>query len=135
MPPSDSAPDTRVVPLVGGLLLLGALGALLQLWPARTEAPASCGRPASTSERLRCDGEGESAGARGWLVGQALELNKATAVDLRALPGVGPKTAAAIVAEREARGPFTDVDDLQRTKGIGPKTVTRLRPWLRVTSR
>ncbi len=127
------APLTRVIPLVGGLVLLGGLGAAVQVWPAPTAAPAACAQPAIAGGVLACDGEGAAVGARGWLVGAQLDVNAASAVDLRALPGVGPKTAAAIVTEREERGPFTSVDDVQRTKGIGPKTIARLRPWLHVS--
>lgn len=36
------------------------------------------------------------------------------------VPGVGPKMAEAILAEREL-GPFSNWEDLQRVKGIGPK--------------
>jgi len=55
------------------------------------------------------------------------DLNSASAEDLEALPGIGPKTAEAIVQDRQARGPFQSVDDLTRVKGIGKKTVAGLR--------
>ena len=43
------------------------------------------------------------------------------------LPGVGPATAAAIVAERERNGPFASVDELDRVRGIGPAKLEALR--------
>lgn len=49
-----------------------------------------------------------------------LDLNRASAQELDALPGIGPATAAAIVAYREANGPFASVDDLLEVRGIGP---------------
>lgn len=49
-----------------------------------------------------------------------LDVNRATADELETLPGVGPATAAAIVAERERNGPFVAVADLERVPGIGP---------------
>ncbi len=49
-----------------------------------------------------------------------VDINRATPDQLDALPGVGPATAAAIVAERERNGPFLAVDDLERVPGIGP---------------
>ncbi|RMG94906.1 MAG: helix-hairpin-helix domain-containing protein [Candidatus Dadabacteria bacterium] len=64
------------------------------------------------------------------LAGEPLDLNRATAVDLAALPGIGPARAEAIVAERERRGGFRTVDDLLAVPGIGPKTLERLRPFL-----
>ena len=61
-----------------------------------------------------------------------LDLNTATAEQLDALPGVGPVTAAAIVAWREANGKFTSVDQLADVDGIGPARLDKLRPLLRV---
>lgn len=61
-----------------------------------------------------------------------LDLNAARIEELESLPGIGPKTAAAIVADRTANGPFTSVSDLQRVRGIGPKTVEKLRPRLQI---
>ena len=57
-------------------------------------------------------------------------VNLADALALEALPGVGPKTAQAIIAEREENGPFFYPEDLMAVKGIGPKTVEKLRPYL-----
>jgi competence protein ComEA len=83
---------------------------------------------------LRADRAGASPGACGsppggtqaWLCGGALDLNRAEARELVRLPGVGPRTAAAIVADRAARGPFPSVESLARVKGVGPKTVARV---------
>ena len=51
---------------------------------------------------------------------------------LDALPGVGPVTAAAIVAWRQAHGKFTSVDQLADVDGIGPARLEKLRPLVRV---
>jgi competence protein ComEA len=56
-----------------------------------------------------------------------VDVNRAEAGDLEALPGVGPATAAAIVTERERNGPFLTVDDLERVPGIGPAKLDALR--------
>jgi competence protein ComEA len=56
----------------------------------------------------------------------ALNVNRATAVDLEALPGIGPALARRIVADREARGSFATVQALDRVPGIGPALVARL---------
>jgi comEA protein len=57
-----------------------------------------------------------------------VDVNAATAEELTALPGIGPARAAAIVALREERGGFRSLDELLDVKGIGPKTLARLRP-------
>jgi competence protein ComEA len=54
-------------------------------------------------------------------------LNTATAAELEALPGIGPATAAAIVAWREANGPFVAVDQLIEVRGIGPAKLEAVR--------
>jgi competence protein ComEA len=62
-----------------------------------------------------------------------LALNRASALDLERVPGIGPVRAAAIAADRRARGPFARVDALDRVRGIGPATVQALRPYLFVS--
>ena len=61
-----------------------------------------------------------------------VDLNTATAEQLDALPGIGPATAAAIIADREANGPFRSVDDLGRVRGIGDAKLQQLRGLVRV---
>jgi competence protein ComEA len=56
-----------------------------------------------------------------------IDLNTATVEQLDTLPGVGPVTAAAIVAWRDANGRFTSVDQLGDVDGIGPARLEKLR--------
>jgi competence protein ComEA len=63
---------------------------------------------------------------------EPVNLNTATAEQLDALPGVGPVTAAAIVAWRDANGKFTSVDQLGDVDGIGPARLDKLRALVRV---
>ena len=57
-----------------------------------------------------------------------VDINKADASTLAAeLNGVGVSKAAAIVAYREANGPFRHIEDLSNVKGIGVKTVEKNR--------
>jgi len=60
-------------------------------------------------------------------VGTSININRASANELEALPGVGPATADQIVRDRETNGPFASVDELTRVSGIGPATVEKLR--------
>lgn len=61
-----------------------------------------------------------------------IRLNDAKWPELTALPGIGETLARRIVADRSRNGPFPTIDDLQRVKGIGPKTIRRIGPWLSV---
>ena len=57
-------------------------------------------------------------------------LNRATALDLQRLPGVGAKRAAAILDLRQRLGRFRAPGDLLRVKGIGRRTLERMLPQL-----
>lgn len=69
------------------------------------------------------------------LEGQSLDyqidVNTADRLELMQLEGIGETLADRIVDDRETNGPFETIDDLQRVKGIGPKTVEKLRPFAR----
>jgi competence protein ComEA len=56
-----------------------------------------------------------------------ISINQADEAALDELPGIGPVTAAKIVAERDSGGPFASLDDLDRVPGIGPTTIESLR--------
>jgi len=59
-----------------------------------------------------------------------VNLNQATSAQLESLPGVGPVTAAAILAWRQNNGSFTSTTQLQEVNGIGPKTFAQLEPYV-----
>jgi len=50
-----------------------------------------------------------------------VNINTAGTGELQSLPGIGPSTAAKIVEDRKANGPFKSRDDLKRVSGIGEK--------------
>jgi len=61
--------------------------------------------------------------------------NTADAISLMRLPGIGASRSRAIVAHRQdcskSNGPaFQKPDDLQKVKGIGPRTVENISQWL-----
>ncbi|OBB42133.1 ComEA family DNA-binding protein [Mycobacterium sp. 852002-51961_SCH5331710] len=82
-------------------------------------SPAPANAPAS----------GDGAGAP---AGGTVDLNTATVEQLDALPGIGPVTAAAIVAWRDANGRFSSVDQLGDVDGIGPARLEKLRNLVHV---
>lgn len=61
-----------------------------------------------------------------------VNLNTASADELDTLPGVGPTTAAAIIAHRQEQGPFTTVDQLLDVRGIGDAKLAELRDLVTV---
>lgn len=60
-----------------------------------------------------------------------VDLNTAEVPDLLLLPEVGESLARRIVEDRQQHGPFRDHRDLMRVRGIGPKTLERIKPFLR----
>ncbi|GIW00671.1 ComEA family DNA-binding protein [Roseiflexus sp.] len=61
-----------------------------------------------------------------------IDLNRATAAELDALPGIGNVLANRIVEWREREGPFQSVDDLGKVEGIGPALLAKLKPLVTV---
>jgi len=56
----------------------------------------------------------------------------ASVTELSQVPGISDKLADAIVALRVRRGGFTKLENLCEVKGIGPATVRRLKPYLKL---
>jgi len=57
----------------------------------------------------------------------AVDVNTANEAALLGIRGIGPAKAKAILAERDAHGPYQDAVDLsKRVKGLGGHTVERL---------
>mgnify|MGYP001499974248 CR=1 FL=1 len=59
-----------------------------------------------------------------------VQANRAGWIEYAMLPGIGEKTARAIVAWRSEHGPLVSVDQLEQVRGIGPLTMERVRPFL-----
>ncbi|HRJ49825.1 MAG: helix-hairpin-helix domain-containing protein [Phycisphaeraceae bacterium] len=57
-----------------------------------------------------------------------VNINTASASELEQLPGIGPTMARRIIDHRSRHGPFQTVGSLDRVRGIGPRTIERLRP-------
>lgn len=74
-----------------------------------------------------------------------VNINTASEAELEMLPGVGPKLATAIYTHAEAGEPgkgdpkcdhrchFKTVNDLLKVKGIGPKNLAKMRPYVALT--
>jgi competence protein ComEA len=63
-----------------------------------------------------------------------IDLNTADAAELTLLPDIGPARARAIIADREAHGPFHTLADLDRVPDIGPRTIDGLAAHAAATS-
>ena len=59
-----------------------------------------------------------------------ININTATALELEALPSVGPSTAKAIVSFRTKNGPFGKAEDLLKVPGIGDGKLAAMKPFV-----
>jgi len=103
--------------------------------------PAACepeGRGIPPAHWIGCRGDPGPArpfnGLELVLLGRPVDLDRATAEDLAAVPGIGPGLAAEVVRDRDEHGPFRTPDDLKRVRGIGPSRMEKARPWIRTRS-
>lgn len=95
--------------------------------PSASQGEAtSSGAVAAPSPGSQGAGDGSSSAGTDGLV----NINTATAEEFETLKGVGAATAEKIVADREANGPFTSIDDLTRVSGIGEKKLAAMRDRL-----
>jgi competence protein ComEA len=94
--------------ILGLMMMIGAMGGAIAS-PRATAADADVDAPVVVATE------------------PPIDLNQADVDALCRLPGIGRKKAEAIVALRERR-PFTRVTQLLQVKGIGPKTLQKLKP-------
>lgn len=59
-----------------------------------------------------------------------VEINNATIVELESLPGIGKKTAEAVIEFRTLNGKFEKVEDLLNVKGIGKAKLEKIKKYI-----
>jgi competence protein ComEA len=59
-----------------------------------------------------------------------IDVNRADWPELALMPNIGEQLARRIVADRAERGPYRDLAELRRVRGIGPKTLESMKPFL-----
>jgi competence protein ComEA len=115
------------VPVLGGTEAAGAHRPTAEpaFVPAGAGGKAKGRYPFASSPTTGTSARGASGSGR-------VHLNAAGKADLERLPGVGPATAARILAYRSQYGPFERVEDLMNVTGIGRKRLEEMRPLLAV---
>jgi competence protein ComEA len=90
-------------------------------------APVADGAQVVVPRRADTRSAGAPAGESPAAPTTKVSLNRATAEELDALPGVGPTTAQKIIAYRQEHGAIASVDELDAVSGIGPARLEQLR--------
>lgn len=98
-------------------------------------ANAASGPAGTSSEQPRAGGSADAesgsqtdAGAQG----KKVNVNTAGLTELTDLPGIGEAKAKAILEYRNQHGPFKSVADLDKVKGIGPKMLEKMKPYIQL---
>jgi competence protein ComEA len=103
-------------PVLDGMQIRVPVAGEIVAYPAGTVAPGAASGSGTSGPGW--GGSGDPPGL--------VDLNRASAEQLEALPGIGPALGQAIVEWREAHGPFRSVDDLASVPGIGPAKLAAL---------
>jgi DNA uptake protein ComE-like DNA-binding protein len=122
---------------LGFLVFIALSGASVRLWRANQPLPPTsvaaldrqlgrvdsaqlAPRPSRKSRVAKKDSVAAPTGP--------VDLDRATAAEIEALPGIGPALAARIVAHRDSAGAFGSMDALCDVRGVGPALAKRLSP-------
>lgn len=129
--------EALAVWFLSGALLVGSIVTVLDhLYPSSFEdfhvVHNAVPVPQTAIDEPGTDGSADASSPARAAAPEPVPINQASAVQLQALPKVGPRTAAAIVEYRQLHGPFQSVDELAGVRGIGVATVQRLRPLVSV---
>lgn len=126
LPPADLVAVNLAAPLADGDEVAVRRVGEATPRPARGRAPRAAGSRARHHGRATPTAQSRPQPAA------ALDLNRADAAALRALPGIGPGIAERIVAFRELNGPFASLDALLDVAGFAPSRLDRVAPFLTV---
>lgn len=105
---------------------------LVTLPPETSSPTAPATEPPVRSEPVKQTEPKKSSDSSEKKVTFPVNINTASKKELDALPGIGEVLAQRIIDYRSANGPFSTVDELTKVKGIGAKTLEKLKPYATV---
>ena len=118
--PFTTVEDLARVPGIGPASV-ERLRPFVQLDPALARSGAARGGRGEARSAVSAAGAAPGGGG-------LVDINRATAAELQAIPGIGPVIAERIVAYRSENGPFRQADELMQVAGVGEKTFARIAP-------
>lgn len=134
--PDDFGPDPSSGEEPSSATTMEASGqvaqAVQELSPVEKEA-RSAGVPLPDTTQVQARPTRRSVSLIPPVLSTPVDLNRADAKTLESLPGIGVVLAQRVIDYRTARGRFQTIDDLRAVKGIGPKTLERLKPLVMIS--
>lgn len=64
-----------------------------------------------------------------------IDINTASVDELIKLPNIGPVIAMRIIEYRDRHGPFQNIEELTKVRGIGPKKIISVKPYIQMGKR
>ena len=114
--------------LPAGTRVAAAVAAAGGVTPHADLAAVNLAAPLADGEQIVIPARGaDVAGSAAGAANAPVDLNSADAEQLDALPGIGPSTAAKIVAYRQEHGAFHSLAELDGVSGIGPSKLAELK--------
>jgi len=121
---------------LGFLVAIAVSGASVRLWRSHLPPPAASvaaldrqlARVDSAQRAPKRPKKGKAAAPAAQAPVFPVDVDRATAAELDALPGIGPALAARIIAYRDSVGSFGSLDALCEVRGVGPAMSRRLSP-------
>lgn len=128
---SEGARVNDAVAAAGGLLSEANTSTINLAAPvsdgAKVHIPTSEELSSGTQETSDDSGAGGAPTGTASAAPSLVNINTATSEELQGLSGVGEATAAAIIEDRQANGPFSSPEDLMRVSGIGEKKFAKIK--------
>ena len=128
-PPTSDAVERHYWKAVNFLVILILVGS--GFWGVRRFAPAVfLGKPDLIAVPNEEHSQSQTTETLAPSTPELFNINTASAEELQTLPNIGAQMAQRIIDYREQHGKFASVEDLQKVKGIGAKTLEKLRPFV-----
>ncbi|MDD3966909.1 MAG: helix-hairpin-helix domain-containing protein [Candidatus Neomarinimicrobiota bacterium] len=119
--------EKNLILIIALVLIAGALWSLLRTVVKKQRPLSTADIRMESSFQREDEQRGESD-----LPLQPVNINTAALMEIEALPYIGIEKAKAIIAYREEHGSFATVDELTKVKGIGPSTLEKLKPFIKL---
>jgi len=119
--------EKNIILIIALILLVGALWFLFRVVIKKQRPIRASDVKTETSFNREDEQRSESK-----LPAEPVNINTAGLMEIEALPNIGMSKAKDILEYRDKNGPFRSLDDLTKIKGIGAKTLEKIKPFITI---